>query len=52
MKAASSGAAWTDPSTTADSIVPIRKHSLIRCRFRLVETLAIFFIIIAPGLQK
>jgi hypothetical protein len=48
--APSSGVAWTDPHTTADSIVPTRKRALIRFRFALM--LAIFFINIVPALQK
>jgi hypothetical protein len=50
--ALSSGVAWTDPHTTADSIVPIRKRALIEFLFELVEILAIFFINIVPALQK
>jgi hypothetical protein len=48
----SSGVAWTDPHTTADSIVPIRKRALVGFRFGLVELFAIFFINIVPALQK
>jgi hypothetical protein len=50
--ALSSGVAWTDPHTTADSIVPIRKRALTRFRFGLVKMLAIFFINIVSALQK
>jgi hypothetical protein len=50
-KVGSSGVAWTDPNTTADSMVPIRKRFSIGFRFGLVETLAIFFILL-PRIAK
>jgi hypothetical protein len=49
--ALSSGVAWTDPHTTADSIIPT-KRALIGFRFGMVEMLAIFFINIVPTLQN